>query len=58
MMLDHLGEGEAAARIEGAVERLLRSEAVPSVDTRSGVSTTRMGDLVLEHLQRVSMAAA
>ena len=57
MMLDHLGEGEAAARIEGAVERLLRSEAVPSVDTRSGVSTTKMGDLVLDQLLRHPVSA-
>ena len=58
MMLDHLGEEEAAARIEAAVERLLRSDAVPSVDTRSGVSTTKMGDLVLDQLPQVSLTAA
>ncbi|HET7010290.1 MAG TPA: 3-isopropylmalate dehydrogenase [Anaerolineales bacterium] len=50
MLLDHVGEAEAAARVEGAVGGLLRSGAVPSVDTRSGVSTSRMGDLVLEQL--------
>jgi 3-isopropylmalate dehydrogenase len=58
MMLDHLGEEKAAARIEAAVERLLRSDAVPSVDTRSGVSTTKMGDLVLDQLPQVSVTAA
>jgi len=52
MLLDHVGENVAAARIENAVAALLRSGAVPSVDTRSGISTTRMGDLVLEQLRR------
>jgi 3-isopropylmalate dehydrogenase len=52
MMLDHLGEPAAAARIEGAVGSLLRSGAVPSVDTRSGISTTRMADMVLDHLRQ------
>ena len=57
MMLDHLGEETAAARIESAVERLLQSDAVPSVDTRSGISTTQMGDLVLDQLQQVPVPA-
>ncbi len=52
MMLDHLGEPAAAARIEGAVSSLLRSGAVPSVDTRSGISTTRMAEMVLDHLRQ------
>jgi 3-isopropylmalate dehydrogenase len=52
MMLDHVGQTAAAERIEAAVASLLTSGAVPAVDTRSGISTTRMGEMVLEHLRR------
>ena len=37
-------------RIERAIAELLRSGAVPSIDARSGISTTRMGDMVVEGL--------
>lgn len=46
MLLDALGEGAAAARIDTAVTRVLEDRRVPSVDARSGVSTSRVGDLV------------
>jgi 3-isopropylmalate dehydrogenase len=48
MMLDFVGEKAAAARIEQAVARLLASGAIPSVDARSGLSTSVVGDLVAE----------
>jgi len=51
MMLDYLGETAGAARIERAVTELLTSGAVPSADARSGISTTAMGDMVLERLK-------
>ena len=50
MMLEHLGEDAAAAAIEGAVGRLLASGRVPSVDARSGIGTSEMGDMVLGEL--------
>ncbi|UCC73205.1 MAG: 3-isopropylmalate dehydrogenase [Gemmatimonadota bacterium] len=50
MMLDFLGEGKAAARIEGAVADLLTTRAIPSADTRSGISTSDMGDMVLRQI--------
>jgi 3-isopropylmalate dehydrogenase len=50
MMLDHLGEGEAASLIEGAVKDLLVTRRLPSLDVRSGLSTREVGDLVLETL--------
>lgn len=52
MMLDFLGEETAAHRVETAVSDLLQSGAVPSVSSRSGISTTEMGDMVVEALTR------
>ncbi len=51
MMLDFLGEPQAAERIEGAVAALLSSKAVPSADTRSGISTFQIGDMVVERIR-------
>ncbi|MCH7564929.1 MAG: 3-isopropylmalate dehydrogenase [Gemmatimonadetes bacterium] len=51
MMLTHLGEDAAAARVEGAVARLLESGRIPSVDARSGISTSAMGEMVLAELE-------
>jgi len=50
MMLDYLGETAAAARIESAVAGLLAEGAIPSVDTRSGLSTARIGDMVVQRV--------
>ena len=50
MMLDFLGEAKAAQRVESAVAELLASGRVPSADTQSGISTSAMGDLVVERL--------
>jgi len=51
MMLEHLGEPRAAARIEDAVTGLLRSRRIPSLGSDSGLSTSEVGDLVLEALE-------
>ena len=51
MMLTHLGEDEAAMRIERAVAGLLGSGRIPSVDARSGISTSAMGEMVLAELE-------
>jgi len=50
MMLDFLGEHTGAARIERAIADLLQSGTVPSADARSGISTSAMGDMVVERL--------
>jgi 3-isopropylmalate dehydrogenase len=50
MMLEHLGETDAARKVEDAVARLLQSGRVTSLDSRSGISTSAMGDMVLEEL--------
>ena len=51
MMLDYLGETAAGRRIEQAMAGLLASGAVPSADTRSGISTADMGDMVVQRLR-------
>ena len=52
MMLDFLGEKEAASSIERAIEQLLVSRRVPSLDARSGLSTSQIGDMVVEEISR------
>lgn len=46
MLLEAVGETAAAARIDGAVTRLLETARIPSVDARSGLTTAEVGDLV------------
>ncbi len=51
MMLDYLGETAAGQRVEQAMAALLASGAVPSADTRSGIATSDMGDMVVRWLR-------
>lgn len=51
MMLDFLGEKKAAFGIEDAVSSLLKSGRIKSLDARSGVPTTEMGDMVVQELR-------
>ena len=46
LMLDYLGEKRASLRIENGVAHLLSSGGISSVDARSGLSTTEIGDMV------------
>jgi 3-isopropylmalate dehydrogenase len=57
MMLDYLGEARAAARIEETVASLLRSKRIPSVGSDSGLSTTEIGELVIQNLERAEVPA-
>ncbi|MCZ6760351.1 MAG: 3-isopropylmalate dehydrogenase [Gemmatimonadetes bacterium] len=50
MMLDFLGETQAATRVESAISELLGSGEVPSADARSGIATDAMGDMVVARL--------
>jgi len=52
MMLDYLGEHRAAAWIENAIADLMISGAIPSATTRSGISTTQQGDMVVEAIRK------
>ena len=57
MMLDYLGEPRAARHIEDAVAGLLHSKRLPSLGTDSGFSTTQIGDLVIEALEKAGVPA-
>ena len=57
MMLDYLGETRGARRIEDAVATLLRTRRLPSLGTDSGLSTTQVGDLVLDALESARVTA-
>ncbi|MEK7809533.1 MAG: 3-isopropylmalate dehydrogenase [Chloroflexota bacterium] len=46
MMLDYLGEKKTAARIENAVASLMISNRLPSLNGKSGMTTTQIGDAV------------
>jgi 3-isopropylmalate dehydrogenase len=46
MLLDHVGEPAAAARVEAAVRRVLADGMVPGADASCGMPTDRVGDLV------------
>jgi 3-isopropylmalate dehydrogenase len=52
MMLDYLGEADAARRIETAAAKLLATGDIPSVDTRSGLSTSLVGDMLVGRLSQ------
>ncbi len=54
MMTDYLGEKIAARRIEDSVAYLLASGKIKSADARSGISTTQMGDMVVEQIQKLA----
>ena len=51
MMLEFLGEEDAARHIDDAIGELLRSGAIPSLDTRSGISTSETGDMVVGQIR-------
>jgi 3-isopropylmalate dehydrogenase len=51
MMFDHLGEKEASQKVEHAVSSLLADGTIPSADSRSGLSTSHIGDLVVERVR-------
>ncbi|HZT96769.1 MAG TPA: isocitrate/isopropylmalate family dehydrogenase, partial [Chloroflexota bacterium] len=48
MLLDHLGEQQAAERIEKAVSRSITSGIIPTLDASSGVPTSKQGDIIAE----------
>ena len=57
MMMDYLGEKDAAKRIEDSVAYLLASAQISSADARSGISTTQMGAMVVEQIHAKRSAA-
>ena len=51
MMLDHIGEREAAARIRGALDQVLLEGAVRTRDLGGSASTTEFTDAICHRLQ-------
>ncbi len=51
MMLDHLGEKEAAGLVEGAVIKVIQNHMKSMEASMMGPSTTEVGDLVVEYIQ-------
>ncbi|MDP7036085.1 MAG: 3-isopropylmalate dehydrogenase [Planctomycetota bacterium] len=58
LMLDHVGESEAALAIERTVQELLASGKVPDLSARSGLKTDQIGDMVVEELRASQEARA
>lgn len=52
MMLDYLGEPQAAMRIETAIRDLITSGRIPRLDARSGLSTDEIGDMIADRVSR------
>lgn len=58
MLLDHLGESEAAALVGAAVQDLFTSGRIRSTGTDSGVSTSAQGEMVRETMRRLAARPA
>ena len=52
MMLDFLGEEEAAAMVEDSVAGLVQRGEITSFDAKSGLSTSQVGDMVIGELAK------
>jgi 3-isopropylmalate dehydrogenase len=50
MMLEHLGEEEAARKIEGAIMKVVRHDVKSLTAGKMGYSTSEVGDLVVKYL--------
>ena len=50
MMLDHLGETEAASLVERAVMEVLQKHMKSMEAGKMGVTTTEVGDLVAQYI--------
>jgi 3-isopropylmalate dehydrogenase len=57
MLLDDVGERQAAQSVHAAVRELLESRRIPSLDARSGLSTDAIGDLVTQKIEELSKQA-
>jgi 3-isopropylmalate dehydrogenase len=51
MMLDYLGESNAAQAIEGSIAELLQTRRIPSLDASSGLATSQIGDMIAAHIR-------
>jgi 3-isopropylmalate dehydrogenase len=58
MLLEHLGETEAAALVAGSVQDLFTTGALRSIGTDSGVSTTAQGEQIRGAMKRLAARPA
>ena len=58
MMLEYLGERQAASAIETSIADLLASERIPSLDASSGLKTSEIGDMMCAELAARAPAKA
>ncbi len=54
MMLEYVGEEQGHRLVEKAIASLLSSGRIPSVDARSGLSTSQIGDMVADEVVRLA----
>jgi len=54
MLLDYIGEREAADMIGIAVKELLSSGRVPSADARSGLTTEQVGTMIADEVRQMA----
>jgi 3-isopropylmalate dehydrogenase len=52
MMLEYIGEVQAAKQVENAVSGLLISDAIHSVDSSSGIATDKYADMIIDHMRQ------
>ncbi len=57
MMLDFLGETNGSQRIEQAVTTILKEGKLPSLDARSGIKTSEVGDMVAKTVTDTTVKA-
>lgn len=57
LMLDYLGERESAVLIESAIRGLLASRRIPTLDSRSGLTTQETGELVAAEVRHLAASA-
>jgi 3-isopropylmalate dehydrogenase len=58
MMLEYLGETQAAGAIETSIARLVSSDRLPSLDASSGLGTDQVGDMLAAELAHVARASS
>ena len=56
MMLDFLGEKRASQLVEQAIIDLLSSGRLKSLSANSGFSTSQIGDMVVEYINKAASA--
>ncbi len=54
MMLEFLGQPEGAALVEGVVKDLLVSRRIPGLTANVGLSTSQMGDMVVDEVRKAA----